>query len=240
MELLRFFKRFRFVGLVILGLSIIIIAIFYTALKPTAVLPVYQPAMVDPELVDESIQYVKKYHTIAPFSMINQNGETITAADYDNAIYVADFFFTTCPSICPIMTKNMYALQQKLSSYPAVKLLSFSVTPEIDSVAQLKRYAVENKVDDSRWNLVTGNKKEIYQLARKSYLVVKEDGDGGPNDMIHTENFVLVDKQKRIRGYYDGTQASAMDDILRDIAILIQEKWHLLCLFNVLKLTFAL
>ena len=224
MELLRFFKRFRFVGLVILGLSIIIIAIFYTALKPTAVLPVYQHAMVDPELVDESIQYVKKYHTIAPFSMINQNGETITAADYDNAIYVADFFFTTCPSICPIMTKNMYALQQKLSSYPAVKLLSFSVTPEIDSVAQLKRYAVENKVDDSRWNLVTGNKKEIYQLARKSYLVVKEDGDGGPNDMIHTENFVLVDKQKRIRGYYDGTQASAMDDILRDIAILIQEK----------------
>ena len=128
MELLRFFKRFRFVGLVILGLSIIIIAIFYTALKPTAVLPVYQPAMVDPELVDESIQYVKKYHTIAPFSMTNHNGETITAEDYDNAIYVADFFFTTCPSICPIMTKNMYALQQKLSPYQDVKLLSFMKT----------------------------------------------------------------------------------------------------------------
>ena len=202
----------------------IIIAFFYKALKPTAILPVYQPAMVDPNLVDESIQYVKKYHTIAPFSMTNQNGETITADDYDNAIYIADFFFTTCPSICPIMTKNMYALQQKLSPYPDVKLLSFSVTPEIDSVAQLKRYAIENKVDDSRWNLVTGHKKEIYQLARKSYLVVKEDGDGGPHDMIHTENFVLVDKQKRIRGYYDGTQASAMDDILRDIAILIAEK----------------
>ena len=193
-------------------------------MKPTAILPVYQPAMVDPDLVDESIQYVKKYHTIAPFSMTNQNGKTITADDYDNAIYIADFFFTTCPSICPIMTKNMYALQQKLSPYPDVKLLSFSVTPEIDSVAQLKRYAIENKVDDSRWNLVTGHKKEIYQLARKSYLVVKEDGDGGPHDMIHTENFVLVDKQKRIRGYYDGTQASAMDDILRDIAILIAEK----------------
>jgi len=118
----------------------------------------------------------------------------------------------------------MYALQQRLSPYPAVKLLSFSVTPEIDSVEQLKRYAIENKVNDSRWNLVTGSKKEIYQLARKSYLVVKEDGDGGPHDMIHTENFVLVDKQKRIRGYYDGTQAAAMDDILRDIAILIAEK----------------
>ncbi len=224
MELLRFFRRFRFVALVILGLSVIIIAFFYKALKPTAVLPVYQPAMVAPELVDESIQYVKKYHTIAPFSMTNHNGETITEKDYENTIYVADFFFTTCPSICPIMTKNMYALQQKLSPYPDVKLLSFSVTPEIDTVTQLKRYAIENKVDDNRWNLATGNKKEIYQLARKSYLVVKEDGDGGPHDMIHTENFVLVDKQKRIRGYYDGTQASAMDDILRDIVILIEEK----------------
>ena len=224
MELLHFFRRFRFVALVILGLSIIIIAFFYKALKPTEVLPVYQPAMVAPELVDESIQYVKKYHTIAPFSMTNQNGETINEQDYDNSIYVADFFFTTCPSICPVMTKNMYTLQQRLDPYPAVKLLSFSVTPQIDSVEQLKRYAMENKVNDSRWNLVTGNKKEIYQLARKSYLVVKEDGDGGAHDMIHTENFVLVDKQKRIRGYYDGTQAEAMDDILRDIAILIVEK----------------
>ena len=224
MELLHFFRRFRFVGLVILGLSVIIIAFFYKALKPTEVLPVYQPAMVAPELVDESIQYVKKYHTIAPFSMTNQNGETINEQDYDNSIYVADFFFTTCPSICPVMTKNMYTLQQRLDPYPAVKLLSFSVTPQIDSVEQLKRYAMENKVNDSRWNLVTGNKKEIYQLARKSYLVVKEDGDGGAHDMIHTENFVLVDKQKRIRGYYDGTQAEAMDDILRDIAILIVEK----------------
>ena len=122
MELLHFFRRFRFVGLVIIGLSIIIIAFFYKALKPTVVLPVYQPAMVAPELVDESIQYVKKYHTIAPFSMTNQNGEKISEQDYDNSIYVADFFFTTCPSICPIMTKNMYSLQQRLGPYPAVKL----------------------------------------------------------------------------------------------------------------------
>jgi protein SCO1/2 len=224
MELLHFFRRFRFVALVILGLSIVIIAFFYKALKPTVILPVYQPAMVTPELVDESIQYVKKYHTIAPFSVINQNGQAISEQDYDNSIYVADFFFTTCPSICPIMTKNMYALQQRLGPYLDVKLLSFSVTPEIDTVEQLKRYAIENKVNDSRWNLVTGSKKEIYELARKSYLVVKEDGDGGPHDMIHTENFVLVDKQKRIRGYYDGTQAAAMNEILRDIAILITEK----------------
>lgn len=224
MELVHFFRRFRFAAWVILVLSAIIVALFYQALTPQKVLPVYQPAMVAPELVDESIQYVKKYHTIAPFSMTNQNGETITEQDYDNVIYVADFFFTTCPSICPIMTKNMAMLQEKLTQFPNVKLLSYSVTPKIDSVAQLKRYALQNKVDDNRWNLVTGSKKEIYQLARKSYLVVKDDGDGGPFDMIHTENFVLVDKQKRIRGYYDGTQAAAMEEILNDIAVLIQEK----------------
>lgn len=240
MELVHFFRRFRFAAWVILVLSAIIVALFYQALKPQKVLPVYQPAMVAPELVDESIQYVKKYHTIAPFSMTNQNGETITEQDYDNVIYVADFFFTTCPSICPIMTKNMAMLQEKLTQFPNVKLLSYSVTPKIDSVAQLKRYALQNKVDDNRWNLVTGSKKEIYQLARKSYLVVKDDGDGGPFDMIHTENFVLVDKQKRIRGYYDGTQAAAMEEILNDIAVLIQEKWHLLCSFHVLWRTFAL
>jgi len=224
MELGRFFSKFKKLAWVLLGLSILIVGMFYTALKPKQVLPVYQPAMVDPELVDESIQYVKKYHTISPFSMTNQNGETITEQDYESAVYVADFFFTTCPSICPIMTKNMYALQQKLSPYPDVKLLSFSVTPEIDSVAQLKRYAIENKVDDKRWNLVTGNKREIYELARKSYLVVKDNGDGGPHDMIHTENFVLVDAKKRIRGYYDGTKLSSIESIINDINILANEK----------------
>lgn len=224
MGLASFFRRFQKLAWVLLALSVVIISLFYTALKPKKVLPVYQPAMVTPELVDESIQYVKKFHTIAPFSMTNQNGETITERDYENSIYVADFFFTTCPSICPIMTKNMAALQEQLSEYPQVKLLSFSVTPSIDSVAQLKRYAIKNNVNDSRWNLVTGDKKEIYTLARKSYLVVKDDGDGGPYDMIHTENFVLVDAKKRIRGYYDGTQATAMDTILEDIKILVAEK----------------
>ena len=226
MELGTFFRRFRKLALVLLVLTIIIVGLFYIALKPKEVLPVYQPAMVTPELVDESIQFVKKYHTIAPFSMTNQNGETVTEKDYDNSIYVADFFFTTCPSICPIMTKNMHTLQEVLVDLPDVKLLSFSVTPQIDSVAQLKRYALKNKVDDARWNLVTGKKKEIYELARKSYLVVKDDGDGGPYDMIHTENFVLVDKQKRIRGFYDGTQLEAMDNILHDIELLVSEKWQ--------------
>jgi protein SCO1/2 len=104
-----------------------------------------------------------------------------------------------------------------------VKLLSFSVTPQIDSVAQLKRYAIEKEVNDQKWNLVTGDKKEIYTLARKSFLAVKEDGDGGPFDMIHTENFILVDPEKRIRGFYDGTDIKAMEELLQDITTLKQE-----------------
>lgn len=222
--MISFFSKYkRFLG-VLIAVSAVTIFLFYRALKPTPALPIYQPAMIDPLLVDESIQYVKKYHAIADFSLLNQNGQTITHNDYDNHIYVADFFFTTCPSICPLMTDNMVYLQGLLDAFPEVKLLSFSVTPEIDSVAVLKEYAIQKGVNDQRWNLLTGDKKAIYDLARKSYLVVQEDGDGGPHDMIHTENFVLIDKQKRIRGFYDGTQASAMDDLLEDIAILAVEK----------------
>ena len=222
--MISFFSKYkRFLG-VLIAVSAVTIFLFYRALKPTPALPIYQPAMIDPLLVDESIQYVKKYHTITDFSLLNQNGQTITHNDYDNQIYVADFFFTTCPSICPIMTDNMVYLQGLLDAFPEVKLLSFSVTPEIDSVAVLKEYAIQKGVNDQRWNLLTGDKKAIYDLARKSYLVVQEDGDGGPHDMIHTENFVLVDKQRRIRGYYDGTVREDMDKILSDIRILSVEK----------------
>ena len=205
-------------------LSIFIVLLFFRALRPTPVLPIFQPAMVDPVLVDESIQYVKKYHRINDFSLTNQNKENITHFDYDDHIYVADFFFTTCPSICPIMTENMVYLQSLLNDLPEIKLLSFSVTPEIDTPEVLKAYAQQKGVNDSRWNLLTGNKKEIYNLARRSYLVVQQDGNGDKHDMIHTENFVLIDKQRRIRGYYDGTQRNAMDQIRADIDILLQEK----------------
>ena len=176
--------------------------------------------MVSKELVEENIQFIKKYHKIKDFSMKNQNGETITQEFYNDKIYVADFFFTTCPTICPIMTENMGYIQEKIKNDSDILLLSFSVTPEIDSVEQLKKYALEKNVIDSKWNLVTGNKKDIYNLARTSYLVAKTNGDGGKYDMIHTENFVLVDKEKRIRGFYDGTNSKEMDQLLNDIKIL--------------------
>ena len=117
----------------------------------------------------------------------------------------------------------MGLIQEDIRTDNQVLLLSFSVTPEIDSVAQLKRYAIEKGVIDSKWNLLTGDKKEIYELARKSYLAVKTSGDGGDHDMIHTENFILVDPEQRIRGFYDGTDTTAMDELLSDIRVLQEE-----------------
>ena len=167
--------------------------------------------------------YIPIYEIISDFSLINQNGKTITQEDYKDKIYVADFFFTTCQTICPIMTDNMLEVQNKLKNDSTITLLSHSVTPEIDSVAQLKKYALKKGVDDTKWNLVTGEKKEIYKLARKSYLAVKTDGNGDQYDMIHTENFILVDKKKRIRGFYDGTDDLDIERLLKDIEILKRE-----------------
>ncbi|MBT8254692.1 MAG: SCO family protein [Flavobacteriaceae bacterium] len=220
MELLSFFKRYRIFGITLLVLSIVIILTFYNILKVEQPLPIYQPANVNTELVDSTIQHQRKYHRIADFNLMNQNGKTVTMDDYKNKIYVADFFFTTCQTICPIMTDNMYKIQQELLADQDVLLLSHSVTPEIDSVAQLKRYALEKDVNDAKWNLVTGDKKQIYELARKSYLAVKDQGDGGPFDMIHTENFMLIDKEQQIRGFYDGTNPEEIDRLLDDIKIL--------------------
>jgi protein SCO1/2 len=215
-----FFSHYKRFFIFFALLSSVIMYLIYNALQPKKRLPIYQPNMVNTELVDSTLQHVKKYHRIADFSLLNQNGDTITQENYRDKIYVADFFFTTCPTICPIMTANLVEVQAALANDPEVLLLSHSVTPEIDSVAQLKKYAIEKGVNDAKWNLVTGDKKQIYELARKSYLAVQEDGDGGPFDMIHTENFILVDKQRRIRGFYDGTKEEEMDRLLSDIEIL--------------------
>ncbi|MEC3906430.1 SCO family protein [Tamlana sp. 2201CG12-4] len=221
--MLSFFKDYKIFALVFGVISIIIIALIYNTLNVYQPLPVYQPAMISTELVDSTIQHQKKYHKIADFSLINQNGKTITHQDYNNKIYIADFFFTTCQTICPIMTNHMAEIQNKIMDDNDIMLLSHSVTPDIDSVAQLKRYALKKGVNDKKWNLVTGDKKEIYKLARKSYLAVKDHGDGGPFDMIHTENFMLIDKKRQIRGFYDGTNTKDIDRLLNDIVILKKE-----------------
>tara|TARA_B100000674_G_scaffold83087_1_gene57597 strand:+ start:154 stop:825 length:672 start_codon:yes stop_codon:yes gene_type:complete len=219
---LKLFRKRDFITVgFILAFSAAAITMFYMILKPVETLPIYQPAEVNEKLVDSSVIHVSKYHKISDFELTNQNGQKITQEFYRNKIYVADFFFTTCQDICPIMTKNMYKLQEELKGDNDILFLSHTVIPEVDTEQQLKKYSIENKVNDSKWNLVTGDKKQIYDLARKSYLAV-EDTEYGEFDMIHTENFMLIDKERQIRGFYDGTNDLEIEKLLKDIEILKQ------------------
>jgi protein SCO1/2 len=220
--MLRYLKQLKVFFIVLSIVSVVILYFIYSALNVEQPLPRLQPNRVDASLVDSSLQYKKKYHKIADFELINQNGDTITQDTYDDKIYVADFFFTTCQTICPIMTDQMARVQQEILNDNEVLLLSHSVTPEIDSVAQLKRYAIEKGINDSKWNLVTGDRKQIYDLARKSYLVVKHD-NSEDYGMVHTENFALIDKNKEIRGLYNGVSPASVDSLINDIKRLKKE-----------------
>lgn len=215
--------KYRKFFIVLIVFSVVTISLFYSALKPKKTLPIYNPSDVNPELVDSTIQYKSKYHTIADFSFVNQNGDTITQKNYEGKIYVADFFFTTCGSICPKMSTNLVDVQKAVLNNPKVMLLSHTVFPEVDSVSVLKAYAVKYGVVDSKWNLVTGDKKEIYKMARKSYLAVKLGRPEQLYDMVHTENFVLVDQKRRVRGFYDGTNKEDIKRLLEDIDFLSKE-----------------
>jgi protein SCO1/2 len=219
--MLQFLNKNKWRILFMFVLCSAIMASFQYALTPEKTLSILQPDKFDPTLVDDSMLFVKKYHKIAPFELINQNGDTITQEDYTGKIYVADFFFTTCLTICPIMTKNMMLVQEEFKNDPEVLILSHSVTPEIDSVAVLKKYAVKKGVMDTKWNLVTGDRKQIYDLARKSYLAAKKKKYGGEYALIHTENFLLVDKEGRLRSRsYDGTDPEDVEKLIEDIYIL--------------------
>ena len=187
-------------------------------------LPFFNSASFTPEWISENDAKYKDIHTISNFSFVNQYGNKITNETYKDKIYIADFFFTSCPGICPRLATNMRKLQEVYKYDTEVLLLSHSVTPEQDSIPVLKAYAAENKVNVKKWNLVTGERKAIYDLARKSYFAdedfVKTQDD---NAFIHTENFVLIDKKGRIRGVYNGTLAIEVDRIIRHIKLLKKE-----------------
>ena len=220
---LKFFKK-SIPTLAIMALfSVVMIYAIYILLTPEKRLPIYNPSDVNPKLVDENIVHVRRNHKVAEFKLINQNGDTITQNDYKDKIYVADFFFTRCMTICPVMTNNIGKLQEVFENEDDIKFLSLSVTPVIDSVSVLRSYADKKGVIDSKWNITTGDKKHIYALARKSYFTVLDEGDGGLQDFIHTENFVLVDKKQQIRGYYDGTDNEDIERLILDIKILQAE-----------------
>ena len=220
---LKFFKKsiptFIFLAL----FSVVVIPVFYQLLKVDERLKIYNPADVNPRLVDFSMKHITKDHTIADFELTNQNGEKITNKNYKDKIYVADFFFTRCQTICIAMAYNMSELQNLYKKDTEIMFLSHSVTPEIDSVTVLKEYADRKGVIDGKWNITTGAKTHIYELARKSYFAVLDEGNGDENDFIHTEQFVLVDKEKRIRGYYDGTEKEDMEKLKKDIVLLKEE-----------------
>lgn len=223
---LKFFKKSIPTLIIMAVFSVGMVYAIYSMLTPEKKLPIFNPVDVNPKLVDKSVINITRNHKVADFKLINQNGEIVTQEDYKDKIYVADFFFTRCMTICPVMTNNMGKLQEIFKNDDDVKFLSLSVTPEMDSIPILKEYAVKKGVIDAKWNITTGNKKHIYELARKSYFAVLDEGDGGLQDFIHTENFILVDKKKQIRGFYDGTDIKDIERLAADIKILQYESKH--------------
>ena len=203
-----------------MAIAIVAIAIGSILLRPEKSLPIYQPSDLNPALVDPAV-LGHENHRILPFLCVNQKGDTITLEDLEGQVIVVDFFFTRCATICPLLTANMKRVQDRFLTDDRVRLLSHSVTPVADSVSVLKRYGERMGVDAKRWWLMTGEKKEIYKLARKSYFAALDEGDGGFQDFVHTENMVLVDRLGRLRGFYDGTELDEVNRLVRDLEFLI-------------------
>lgn len=211
-------KKLKWIPILLIAAVVTYFTLAFAYLNDS--LPVYNPIDLNPELVDESLRNIKKDHKVSDFKLINQNGETITQKTYKNKIYVVDFFFSSCPTICPVMTNNMAKIQKEFLNDDKIMLLSLSVTPEIDSIPRLKSYSKMNGVLDSKWHITTGDKKHIYELARKSYFAATDEGDGGLQDFIHTSNFILVDEKKQIRGIYDGIKDEEIVRLINDIKVL--------------------
>ncbi|WP_247656643.1 SCO family protein [Maribacter sp. MMG018] len=187
-------------------------------------LPYYQDESFTPHWLTPNTEEEKQFHKIPDFKLVDQNGDTITQQTFDDKIYITDFFFTTCPGICLKMTNNMTKVQEAFKEYDDVLLLSHSVTPSIDSVSVLKKYADKYGVINNKWHLVTGDKTEIYNLGRNHYFV--ENDLGIPkdiNDFLHTENFLLIDKNKHIRGIYNGLNRASIAQLITDVKALLQE-----------------
>jgi protein SCO1/2 len=166
----------------------------------------------------------KQFHQIRSFTLLDQENNTFTEKEIEGKICVVDFFFTTCPGICPKMTNSMADIQKEFIDDNEIMLLSHSVTPEKDSVPVLKQYAKDKKINFKRWKLLTGNKNEIYDLGRKFYFVEEDEGvQKGYDIFLHTENFVLIDKQRHIRGIYNGLDSNSIVNLINDIKILKQE-----------------
>jgi len=218
----------RILILLVIAVSGIVIA-HYIRNSTTAEksLPVYNPIDVNAEMVDSSMQRNGYGHKIGSFVFLNQDNQQISLNDVKGKVFVVEYFFTTCGTICPKMNAQMQRVQKKFAKNKDLKILSFTVMPEVDTVAQMKRYAKEHQAISGQWHFLTGDKKALYNLARTSFFVLKPAeaqnlGDAG-SDFIHTNNFVLVDKELRIRGFYDGTSEKDVSKLLMDIPLLLKE-----------------
>jgi protein SCO1/2 len=188
-------------------------------------LPFYTTADFTPHWYDHNDTALKNIHTVPEFSFINQDGNTFTSNEVKNKIYVADFFFTRCAGICPKMTTNMNKVAAAFPNDTALMILSHSVTPELDDPATLKTYASTKNIHTGQWQLLTGDKNEIYTIARKGYFAEQKKGfDKDTATFLHTENFVLVDKHGRLRGVYNGTLETEVNDLIEHIKLLKAEK----------------
>ena len=210
----------------LLSTFMVAVAVGVIILYPQKSLPILQPGDLNPALVD-SQDWSREQHSIAAFDLINHLGDTISKADVIGDVLIVDFFFTRCATICPIMTTNLSKVRDALEEGEGWKILSHSVTPEADSVPVLRDYAHRMNAEHSNWWFLTGAKKEIYRLARRSYFACYDEasgGDGGMQDFVNTENVVLVDQQGRLRGFYDGTSETSMNQLIEDCLWLLDEK----------------
>jgi protein SCO1/2 len=186
-------------------------------------LPFYHTADFTPQWISDKTQ-LDTLHTLANFEFTNQSNQKITQENLRGKIHVACFFFTLCPSLCPKIMGNMKVVQDSFQHDKNFIIASYSVMPERDSVPMLRSYATKNQIIDNKWYLLTGDKKQIYQFARKSYFADENLGvQKGENDFLHTENFILVDKNLRIRGIYNGTLSLEIEQLIKDIRALQKE-----------------
>jgi protein SCO1/2 len=181
----------------------------------------YIPESVDTVTVDGKVQYDTVFHKVKNVELVNHLGDTVTFDQLKGKIIVANFFFTSCPTICPTLIKNMKLIQESFSPNDTlIQLVSFTVDPERDSVAKLKAYADKNQIDPFNYWFLTGEKKEIYDIARHEFYVTAVEGDGGPDDFIHSEKIIVLDKDRHIRGFYNGLETEDVHRLINDIAII--------------------
>lgn len=218
------------VYLIVVAISIIAIATFILyEQKHERKLPILNPTDVNGALVDSALQNKGVNHTVLDFHLTNQDGKTVTQEIIKERVVIANFFFATCPTICPIMSSQLSRVHNEYLKDNNVIILSHTVWPEMDSAEVLKEYGERYDADSKRWQFLTGNKHHLYNLARKSYLVAPSINDtnfdqGGEGDFIHTENIVLIDKKRRIRGFYDGTDSLEVSQLIEDVQILLDNK----------------